>query len=59
MSIVVHSFRRGDCDTNHYLVVTKVRERFAVCKEEAQRFVVGKFNFRKMRWRLGNSLRLK
>jgi hypothetical protein len=28
----VRSFRRIYCDTDHYLVVTKVRERFAVSK---------------------------
>ena len=32
----VRSFRRADCDTDHYLVVAKVRERLAVSKKDAQ-----------------------
>ena len=31
----VHSFRAGDCDTDHCPVVVKVRERLAVSKQEA------------------------
>jgi hypothetical protein len=44
----VQSFRRDDCDTDHYLVVAKVRERFAICKQAAQKFDMEKFNFRKL-----------
>ncbi|PNF18079.1 hypothetical protein B7P43_G03327 [Cryptotermes secundus] len=29
-SILVRSFRAADCDTDHYLVVAKVRERLAI-----------------------------
>jgi hypothetical protein len=29
----VRSFRAGDCDTDHYLVVEKVREKLAVSKQ--------------------------
>jgi hypothetical protein len=35
----VRSFRGYDCDTDQCLVVAKVRERLAVCKQE-QRFDV-------------------
>jgi hypothetical protein len=35
----VRSFRGVDCDTDHYLVVAKVRERLAVSKQAAQQFV--------------------
>ena len=36
----VRSFREAECDTDHYLVVTKVRERLAVIKQAAQKFDV-------------------
>jgi len=32
----VQIFRRADCDTDHYLVVAKVRERLVVSKQAAQ-----------------------
>jgi len=32
----VQSFRGVDCDTDHSLVVARVRERLAVCREAAQ-----------------------
>ena len=35
----VRSFRGAECDTYHYLVIAKVRERLAVGKQAAQRFV--------------------
>jgi hypothetical protein len=34
----VQCFRRADCDTDHYLVVAKVRERLAVNKEAATEY---------------------
>jgi hypothetical protein len=34
----VLSFRGADCDTDHYLVVAKVRERLAVIKQAAKKF---------------------
>ena len=33
------SFRGADCDTDHYLVIAKVRERLAVGKQAAQRLI--------------------
>jgi hypothetical protein len=37
-----------DCDTDHYLVVAKVRERLAVSKHAAQKFDVERFNLKKL-----------
>ena len=43
----VRSFRGADCDTNHYLVVAKVKERLAVSKA-ALKFDGERFNLRKL-----------
>ena len=44
----MESFRGADCDTDHYLVIAKVRERLAVGKEAALRFDRQRFNLRKL-----------
>jgi hypothetical protein len=38
----------ADCDTDHYLVVAKVRERLTVRKRTAQKFDGQRFNLRKL-----------
>jgi hypothetical protein len=40
------SFRGTDCDIDHYRVVSEVRERLAVTKQEAKKFDVERFNLR-------------
>jgi hypothetical protein len=44
----VQSFGGADCDTDHYLVVAKVRERLAVSKQAAQNSEGERFSLRKL-----------
>jgi len=47
-------------DTDHYLVVAKVRERLAVSKQAAQKLAGERFiSGSQMSWRLGKSIRLR
>jgi hypothetical protein len=42
------SHRAVDCDTEHYLVVAKVRERLAVNKQRSHRLRMDRFNLKKL-----------
>ena len=44
----MRNFRGANCDTDHYLVIAKVRARLAVGKQAVQRFDRQRFNLRKL-----------
>jgi len=46
--LYIRSLRGADYNTDHYLVVPKVRERMAVSRQAAQKFDVDRFNLRKL-----------
>ena len=46
--VLLLSGEGADCDTDHYLVVAKLRERIAVHKQAAQKFDGERFNMRKL-----------
>jgi hypothetical protein len=44
----VCSIRAADCDTDHYLIVARVRERLSVNKQRSHRFHMERFNLKKL-----------
>jgi uncharacterized metal-binding protein YceD (DUF177 family) len=40
--------RPADCDTDHYLVVAKIRERIAANKQASHKFQMERFNLKKL-----------
>jgi hypothetical protein len=40
----LRSFREADWDTNHYVVVAKVKEKLSVKKQRSQRFNLNNLN---------------
>jgi hypothetical protein len=44
----VRSFKAADCDSDHYLLVAKVRERLTVNRQRLQRFDMERFNLKKL-----------
>jgi hypothetical protein len=44
----VQLFRAADCDTDHYLVVAKVKERLAVSKQTTHRVHMERFSLKKL-----------
>jgi hypothetical protein len=49
----VRSFRAADYETDHCLVVAKVKERLALNKQRSHRFHMERFNLKKLKSRIG------
>jgi hypothetical protein len=49
-SSILHlrSFRGADCDTDHYLVVAKIKERLAVGKRSVNKMDMDRFNLKNL-----------
>jgi hypothetical protein len=52
-SFDVQTLREADCDTDHSLVVAKVRERLAVSKQTMHSVHVERFNLKKIKSSIG------
>jgi hypothetical protein len=44
----IQDIKAADCDTDHYLMMAKVRERLAVNKQRLQRFHMERFILKKL-----------
>jgi hypothetical protein len=44
----VRSFRETDCDSDHYLVVSEIRDRLAVSKRVVKKMDMGRFNLKQL-----------